>query len=378
MPEAMKLIRAELGNDAVILNSKIVHTGGFFGLFRKKKIEVIAAVDQVPKGEPRILEKERIAPKPLARPSSSSLSVEDKKITEKSTNDILNELSELKKMIRQVSANSSGGTLQVQYPEPIQKVAKLLEKQEIDLHIREKLLTDLLEKWFLEGSKASDSEVLNWCKQMMIDRIKHYSYGEISYEKKFVNVVGPTGVGKTTTLAKIAADSILKYHKKVGFITTDTYRIAAIDQLKTYAKILSVPIEVCYNQQDFKKACEAFKDYDIVFIDTAGRNFRNKQYVEELKKVLPYDENMETFLVLSLTSKQQDMEEIFEQFKGIQIHKFIFTKLDETSYFGSMYNMVDKYKMGIAYITNGQNVPDDRIPATAEKVTNIILGVETK
>lgn len=378
MPEAMKLIREELGNDAVILNSKIIHTGGFLGLFRKKKIEVIAAVDNVSKQEPRILEKEKIVPKALTRSSSPSPLMEEKQMNEKSSNEILNELAELKKMIRQVSSNTGNGSLQVTYPEPIQKVAQLLERQEIDKHIREKLLTDLLEKWFLEGSKATEKEVFNWCKQMMIDRISRYSYGEISFDKKFVNVVGPTGVGKTTTLAKIAADSVLKYHKKAAFITTDTYRIAAIDQLKTYAKILSVPIEVCYNHQDFEKACEQFKDFDIVFIDTAGRNFRNKLYVDELKQVLPYDEKMETFLVLSLTSKQEDMEDIFEQFKSIQINKFIFTKLDETSYFGSMYNMVDKYKLGIAYITNGQNVPDDRIPATAEKITNIILGVETK
>jgi flagellar biosynthesis protein FlhF len=210
----------------------------------------------------------------------------------------------------------------------------------------------------------------------MLKRISNYSFGEISFTKKFINVVGPTGVGKTTTLAKIAADCILKFNKKTALITTDTYRIAAIEQLKTYAKILSIPVEICYNLVDFAKACATFKDYDVVLIDTAGRNFRNQQYVEELKKVIDYNKEMETYLVLSLTAKQRDMEEIYQQFSTISINQFIFTKMDETSYYGAMYNMIDKFKKGTAYITNGQNVPDDRISATPGVVTNLILGVD--
>ena len=106
----------------------------------------------------------------------------------------------------------------------------------------------------------------------------------MGFNKKYINIVGPTGVGKTTTLAKVAAETMLNQRKKVAFITTDTYRIAAIDQLKTYAKILNIPIEVAYNLEDFKRAADRFSHYDIVFIDTAGRNFRNEQYVKDLEK----------------------------------------------------------------------------------------------
>ncbi|WML50512.1 hypothetical protein RCG23_04140 [Neobacillus sp. PS3-34] len=185
-----------------------------------------------------------------------------------------------------------------------------------------------------------------------------------------------TGVGKTTTLAKIAADCVIKYKKKVAFITTDTYRIGAIEQLKTYAKILNVPLEVCYNIDDFKEASQKFEDYDIVLIDTAGRNFRNKQYVEDLQKIIDFNKDMETFLVLSLTAKQKDMEQIYRQFSIVNINKLIFTKADETSVYGPMINMIKDHQIGVSYVTNGQNVPDDMTSANPEVLINLLLGVE--
>lgn len=375
MPEAMKLIRADLGNDAVILNSKIVYTGGFLGFFRKKSIEVIAAMDQVTQVEPKVKDKPKTLPKSQSVPNFDS--VLDGSLTkkaEKPSKELLDEISELKNLLRAMPIQSHSG---VAYPEPIKKLNETLTFQGIDTSIREDLLESLIEKWYTEGSKASFKEVIEWCSDLMVTRISSYPYGEITFSKKYVNVVGPTGVGKTTTLAKIAADSILKFNKKVALITTDTYRIAAIEQLKTYAKILSIPLEVCYNLEDFEKACVTFQDYDVVLIDTAGRNFRNEQYVQELKQILDYGNEMETFLVLSLTSKQADMEEIYKQFSSISIDQFIFTKLDETASYGAMYNMIDKFKIGAAYLTNGQNVPDDRVPASAEVIVKTILEDET-
>ncbi|TKC18673.1 flagellar biosynthesis protein FlhF [Robertmurraya kyonggiensis] len=379
MPEAMKQIRTELGNDAVILNSKIVYTGGFLGFFRKKNIEVIAAMDQVGKMEPKVKEKPKLAPisqpvknPPIAKPQV--ISTPENRL-DRPSGDLLNELAELKAMVKNMSATGQGG---MSYPGPLDDLSRELKKQEIEPYIREELMSVLLEKWYTVGAVSSEEEVKAWCKDLMKERISGLPYGDISFAKKYVNVVGPTGVGKTTTLAKIAADSILKFHKKVALITTDTYRIAAIEQLKIYAKILAIPLEVCYNLDDFRKACESFKDYDVVLIDTAGRNFRNEQYVVELKQILDYDNDMETFLVLSLTSKQNDMEEIYKQFSSIAINQFIFTKMDETSSYGAMYNMIDKYRIGAAYLTNGQNVPDDKVAASADVITNLILGDETK
>ena len=277
--------------------------------------------------------------------------------------EVLKEITELKKIIRGLNINNQANLSEVE-----QKVVQLLEQQEISKGI----ISDLEAVFAERAEQKSYDECVKITKDFLLSKLKVESTS--LFQKKFVNVVGPTGVGKTTTLAKLAAENALKYQKKIAFITTDTYRIAAIDQLKTYAKILNVPIEVAYNVEDFKQAATRFAHYDLVFIDTAGRNFRNKEYVEELQKIISFDADMETYLVLSLTSKQRDMEDIYEQFSLIPISHFIFTKMDETSSYGAMYNMMERYKVQTAFITNGQNVPDDMIKATPGRIIQAILG----
>lgn len=378
MTEAMKQIRAELGNDAVILNSKIAHTGGFLGLFKKRTIEVIAAVDPKPKYQqmPMVKQKQIQSSKVKQSDGASKRVLENMKVEDpKSSNEIIKELNELKLLLKNIPAGT-GSSAAPSYPTTLQLMDKLLKEQEIEPAIQESILNSLLEKWYVEGANASIEQVYSWLEKEMINRISNISFGGLSFSKKYINVVGPTGVGKTTTLAKIAAECVITHKKKVAFITTDTYRIAAIDQLKTYAKILNVPLEVCYTIDDFKKAVQTFSDFDLVLIDTAGRNFRNKQYVDDLKKVIDFDHDMETYLVLSLTSKQRDMEDIFTQFSSIEIDKFIFTKADETSSYGAMYNMITKYNKGVAYMTNGQNVPDDMVAVNPNSIAKSIIGVE--
>jgi flagellar biosynthesis protein FlhF len=381
MPEAMKMIRAELGNDAVILNSKVVHKGGFFGLFTKKNIEVIAAVDPKPLERPMHTTEKRKKQLDFLKADSASqhekvndfqLSVNNK--TTKSTADLINEMNELKSMLKQLSTNVT--TNFEQYPDPLKEINYLLIEQELSNELRQQLMAELLEKWYLQRGEVTIDQLLNWAKDTIISKLAGLSFGGITFEKKFINVVGPTGVGKTTTLAKMASECVIKHHKKVAFITTDTYRIAAIDQLKTYAKILDVPLEVCYNINDFRLAKTKFANYDVVLVDTAGRNFRNPQYVQDLREVIDFNEEMETYLVLALTAKEKDMKEIYEQFSLVKIDKFIFTKIDETSHYGTMLNLITECQTGVAYLTNGQNVPDDIVEATPEKVTNTVLGVE--
>jgi flagellar biosynthesis protein FlhF len=371
MPEAMKMIRAELGNDAVILNSKVVHKGGFFGLFTKKNIEVIAAVDRKPLERPvPTTEKRKKQPK-VASLSEKTSRVENFTPDDK---DLLNEINELKTMLKQLSTNVTVNF--EQYPGPLHEINLLLTEQEISNELRQKVMAELLEKWYLHGAGATAEHTFRWAREILLKQLEGIPFGGISFQKKFINVVGPTGVGKTTTLAKIAAECVIKHRKKVAFITTDTYRIAAIDQLKTYAKILDIPLEVCYNISDFRLAKEKFAAYDVVLIDTAGRNFRNVQYVQDLRSVIDFNEEMETFLVLALTAKLSDMKEIYKQFSLINIDRFIFTKIDETSHYGAMINLITECKTGVAYLTNGQNVPDDIVEASSEIVVNTVLEVE--
>ncbi|MFD2443540.1 flagellar biosynthesis protein FlhF [Bacillus sp. CGMCC 1.16607] len=378
MPEAMKLIRAELGNDAVILNSKMIQTGGFLGFFKKKNIEVIAAVDPKPIQHTQVNGNSKKNTKEIT-PQIEKRVIESKTQLPsqlKGSDELITELTELKALMKTISIQDVGTSSFL--PEPVKNVDQILRNQEVSSGMIEKTIGKLLEKWFITGANASKKDVLGWASEVIIDENSQLSFGGITFNKKFVNVVGPTGVGKTTTLAKIAADCVLKHKKKVAFITTDTYRIAAIDQLKTYAKILNIPIEVCYNINDFEEATKKFDEFDVVLIDTAGRNFRNHQYVEDLKKVIDFNNDMETFLVLALTSKQKDMEDIFLQFSTIHIDRLIFTKIDETSQYGSMLNIIEKYQTGVAYLTNGQDVPDDMITATSEIIANTVLGVDLK
>lgn len=375
MPEAMKLIRNELGNDAIILNSRVIQTGGFLGFFKKRNIEVVAALDAKPTESPKPLIEEKQKPFDI---SLSSMNSQIEKIVDKkdeiATEQWKKELSELKSLLQNATFEGNKGGIPL--PNPIQELKQLLTRQEINHEITDEIIKIAVEWWYLNGGNKSKDDVLHWAQNYLMKQISPLPFGGVSFTKKYINVVGPTGVGKTTTLAKIAAECILKYKKRVAFITTDTYRIAAIEQLKTYANILNVPLEVCYNLDDFQQATRQFENYDMVFIDTAGRNFRNRKYVEDLKNIIDYNQDMETFLVLSLTSKQIDMEDILRQFSLILIDKIIFTKADETSTYGAMFNIIYSEKKAAAYITNGQTVPDDLVAATPENVVNRIMGVD--
>lgn len=368
MPEAMKKVRAELGQDAVILNSKEIQTGGIFGFFTKKNIQVIAAIDT----EPIKAKKQPVQTK-IPQKTTSAYPNIGKGNSALDNQQMLQEIKQLKELVHDLSAQQQD--VIKAYPEPLQKAYQFLISHEFEGTIIDALMEQMLEKYYTNKDNMSPNMVNRWLKDLLREQLSQYPFGGIQFTKKYINVVGPTGVGKTTTLAKLAALAVLNERKKVAFITTDTYRIAAIEQLKTYAQILEAPVEVAYNIEDFKKAKEALQDYDVIFIDTAGRNFRNRQYVTELGKVIDFNDEMETFLVLSLAAKYRDMKDIVEQFSLLKIDKFIFTKLDETGTYGAIFNLLYTYKIGVAYLTNGQNVPDDIIEATPEVLLNTLYGV---
>ncbi len=374
MPDAMKKIREDLGHDAVILNSREIVTGGFLGLFTKKNIEVIAAVDHTPSIKRPTPKKQSVINE--GRLSRSGVHHTQKTlITDNNQEKLLKEIEQLKTIMSSFSSKQI--EQEQEYPEPFHSISTHLEDQEVDKHLRIKTMKHLMKKWYERDEEVpAKEEVYEWLLDFLIASIEDVPMGGITFKKQFVNIVGPTGVGKTTTIAKIAAHSVLKKHKKVALITTDTYRIAAVEQLKTYAKILNIPIEVVYSIEDFKKAKDQFSHYDLVLVDSAGRNFRNPLYVEELNKVIDFTLQGETFLVLSLTSKYRDMEAIFKQFSLIKVDKVIFTKMDETSYYGAMLTFVEKNKIGVAYITNGQNVPDDIMEGSAKEIIYSILEVK--
>lgn len=178
---------------------------------------------------------------------------------------------------------------------------------------------------------------------------------------KYVFFIGPTGVGKTTTIAKIASRFKLDEKAKIAFITADTYRIAAVEQLRTYANILGVPLKVVYNEEDIKESRKEFSDYDLIFVDTAGRSHRNKEHRDDLVKLIEAvpKEEREIYLVLSATTKYKDLKAITEVYSEITDYSLIFTKLDETNYVGNILNIRMLTNMPLSYATFGQDVPDD-------------------
>ncbi|WP_419961642.1 flagellar biosynthesis protein FlhF [Psychrobacillus sp. BM2] len=352
MPEAMKLIRKELGDDAVILSSKVVYSKGFLGMFKKKTIEVLAGMDTYEQSS------KTFEVPPMVPQESQKVSIEIKK-----------ELEDLKQMVKSIGRPEMLSS----YPTEMKTLMDYLQEQELS----EELITPLSDELFVHlKNSAADFEVedqITITENLLKTQLEHLPFGGVSYTKKYINVLGPTGVGKTTTIAKMAARAVLEKKKKVGFITTDTYRIAAIEQLKTYAGLLQAPLEIIYNENDLQEAMVKFDKLDIVFIDTAGRNYKETKFVKDLQKLIEFEVNTETFLVLSSTSKQKDMEVIIEQFSEFPIEKFIFTKVDETNTIGSIINLMVKYNKGLAYYTDGQEVPEDIMEASLEELLKLFL-----
>lgn len=190
---------------------------------------------------------------------------------------------------------------------------------------------------------------------------------------KIVALIGPTGVGKTTTLAKIAARFVLEEGVSAALITADTYRISAVEQLKTYSDILGLPLEIVYSAEALQQAIAKHADKKLILIDTAGRSQFNEYQMKELCDLLAANKAIEKHLVMSSTTKNRDAEEILSRFSPCVPDRIIFTKTDETSSLGLIMNILHKKKVALSYVTNGQSVPDDITPASYEKLAELLL-----
>lgn len=211
-------------------------------------------------------------------------------------------------------------------------------------------------------------------RDLMAGRIK--SGGPIQLKKgqtRVVALIGPTGVGKTTTIAKLAANYALVEKKRVGLVTMDTYRIAAVEQLKTYSQIIDIPIRVAYTQAEVAPALESFAGYDVVLVDTAGRSQKNLMQVSELKSLVDAA-GCETHLVVSASTKEKDLFDQIARFREASVDRLLFTKLDETTTYGTMFTAAAKTGLPISYITTGQKVPEDIEPADGVRLATLVMN----
>jgi flagellar biosynthesis protein FlhF len=193
-------------------------------------------------------------------------------------------------------------------------------------------------------------------------------------ESRVIALVGPTGVGKTTTIAKLAAFGALQAKAGVALITLDTYRIAAVEQLKTYAKIMEIPLHVALNVNELRQAIQFHQDKGLILIDSAGHGQHDEQGMENLRDMLGGQNDIETHLVLSATTKSSDLTDIVARFEALSPKYLVFTKLDETSSYGSLFNQIVRTKKPVSFLTMGQNVPEDFEFATKDLLAGLFLG----
>lgn len=347
MATAMANVKQELGREAVILHTRRYKKGGIFGFWGKEMVEVMAAVDTVAAPTASV---EKKVPSTLNNP----VNIDDSKIAA-----LQLEMSNMRKLIEQMLSQSA------QNDKPLSPLRELLIKNEIDPLIADNLI---------KGLPAEQAEA----RKLLIDRIVNYlqkveGINVVPSRCKSIALIGPTGVGKTTTVAKLAANFALKEGFKVALVTADTYRIAAVEQLKIYGDIIGVSVDIVYTPDELKTALERHKDKHLVLIDTAGRSPSNYSQIAELQALLSVDPFIEKHLVLSTTTKYRDALEIVNNFSVCSPQKILFTKIDEASNLGTILNLVYHFPASLSYMTTGQSVPDDIELINSIKLANMIL-----
>ncbi|WP_182102510.1 flagellar biosynthesis protein FlhF [Niallia taxi] len=258
-------------------------------------------------------------------------------------------------------------------PEGVQEINRLLIEQNVEKTIRSELITNTIFK-LKEKSNPTKEDAKVVAEEVLRDYLRGFTFKPDGQFPKYFVLVGPTGVGKTTTIAKLAAHFILSYKKKVGLVTADTYRIGAVEQLKTYANIIKIPIEVAETKEELKEKLMVLDHCDIILVDTAGRNYLQGEYIKELAKLLPEEQEMEVNLVLSMTTKPEDMKEIIDNFSVIEIDHVILTKMDETKTYGSVLTVLTQTLKPITYLTNGQDVPDDILTVNEQVIIDMLMA----
>ncbi len=382
--EAILKIKQDLGEDAVIVSTKKISKNSIFSFFKKEMVEVTAAVDNKPTSAPQASFKS-VANKYMPKGKTPS-----KKI-EKDT-----ALEERIKRLEKLVVNAGKENLQkivedIKYDLNDLKSAINYAKKETDIDLSKLPLG--MHKYFNYmcdvGISKKYAYKLSLALYNNIDKnklpddtyVKEYLSVVISQffrlnrlSKKGMVLVGPTGVGKTTTLAKLAAIYKLKLNKNIGVITTDTYRIGAVDQLLSYAKIMDIPAVVSITKDDFISAMKDFQDMDTVFVDTVGRSPNDIKRLSEIFAMFGDVHNsLNISLVVAVNTKESDCFDVYERFSRLPIDDLIFTKIDETSTPGTMLNMAVKLKKAISYVSFGQDVPEDIMEAEPLKVSSLIV-----
>jgi len=380
MTEALARVKQELGEEAVILKTERVCRGGLLDLVGQPRVEVTAAIDPET-GPPLSFEAERSATKhrtpaaaPPSMPGTAPTPAPPPPALHSAHLDLLaRQLKSVKAAVGELTEYLRQRELPP-YPEPVLEVYLELIDNDVEEGLAKELLAEVMSK--VRGAAVVDREDLKGLLAEGLHR-RLLTSGPIEQgrgEPKVVALVGPTGVGKTTTIAKLAAGKKIYDNARVGLITVDTYRIAAVEQLRTFAEIADIPMEVVYSVNEMKSALHRFRYLELVFIDSAGRSPRNSEQIKELKKFVEAAEPQEIHLVLSATTRTKEQTDAVRRFSLVPVNRIIFTKLDETTSYGGLLNVLAKVKIPASYLTHGQSVPEDILVADKQTMANLILG----
>jgi flagellar biosynthesis protein FlhF len=386
-------MKTELGAEAIVLNTRKVHKGGLLNFVGKEVFEITAAVDDASSSTSNSYSssgrKFQEAPPRnglnATRESSGRTTSSDTAVaglaqiaqefeqrnrrnaavsSARKTQDA-SDLHELKSEIEDIKSTLNEIAGQMKYshmpalPDPLKRVYATLVEQDVD----EQFASDLVQAVYVKlGENAIDDE--NAIEQYVLGALAGVfrsaePLGTPREGRTTVALVGPTGVGKTTTIAKLAAQRKLVDGLSVALVSADTYRIGAIEQLQTFAAIADIPMEVAYAPAEMEDALRKFRSKDVVYVDTVGRNPYRKSEVAEIGEFLACAGIDEVHLVLSASTQTRTLLESVERFSVLKPNRFLITKADEAASFGSLLRLVKQYPIPVSFVTTGQAVPED-------------------
>lgn len=407
---ALELAKKELGSGVVVMNVKKIKKKGLFSIFRPQQVEVTVALEEEEKQNFReaVAKVSEIARQSEAAGNGQSVKTEPAQTAKQEKAEQGPQLEKPKQPEKNVQTFDSRQESAIE--EKLSTLQNLLEKQISDVQEKEKdnteeekkedsnvaffqllykmLLDNEIEETYanqlveeLDGSVKPDMPIdylLSVVYQKMV-----LKFGQIKTiqpaEKgpKLIYFIGPTGVGKTTTIAKIASRFSVVEKKKIVLLTADTYRIAAAEQLRTYANILDVPFRIIYTPQEIRTAIEDYAAYDYIFVDTSGHSQKNTDQRDDTLALLRAADGQaekEVYLVVSATTKYRDLLNIADTYQKQTDFRLVFTKLDETQCQGNLFNLRLHTDAPMSYVTCGQNVPDDIGEFDAQKTVKLLLG----
>jgi flagellar biosynthesis protein FlhF len=386
LPKLILQAKKDLGEN-MIYDTQTFKKGGMFGIGGQRWVRILAGVEEKSKSNGE----DKSPPRQVQRPDVSSKFRDDDIRTERpvmvnvddspAIKGILEELRSLKTSIDEIrkkedeeKTKPEKAPAEVELKGWFEYLRRILEKSGMDRAVARSLVDGVI-----DITPESEQDDFDRIKARFVEYVASLAVKQSvdvpiteTGKSRIIILIGPTGVGKTTTLAKLAANFALLEEKTVSLITADTYRIAAIDQLRTFAQIIDLPLEVVFSPFELKKAIESQKDKDIILVDTAGRSPLDEEKMTELAELLKNELGAEVHLVLSATTKTGDLKAIAKRFKKAGFDKLIISKIDETVTYGPLLEFILDEIPPLSYLTNGQNVPDDIIFAQQKDLIELI------